>query len=197
MKDKLRDEEIDGILMDPDIKKNFTVATRALMEYSYLTDRSFALSFFERHLAEFPYYVANKFTQEFFKLNTFEDQEKWLGKTVAYVYHKSKDSFREGVVNEQVSLLEEQEALNTKKKTNIFTGLSLVDTVILLLTLKMEAQAESLRTLFNISDKRYIWLQVEAYASSKQWSKIEELDKQGKIKISGVEPFGAKNMYRS
>jgi len=79
--------------------------------------------------------------------------------------------------------------MNLKKKLfNLqLKGLSLVDTLEALL-INFEKDADILRKDFNINDKRYWWIKIQAYAKKNAWTQLLEFGKKPVSPI-GYEPF--------
>ncbi|KAK6631655.1 hypothetical protein RUM44_006184 [Polyplax serrata] len=99
---------------------------------------------------------------------------------------KAKNEFLSGVFKEEQKLLSYQRNLEEKFRRN-FVGISLHDTVELLLNLQEIKLAEKLRSEFKVPDRRYWWLRLKTLAEAGDWTEIEKFSK---IKSPvGYEPF--------
>ncbi len=105
------------------------------------------------------------------------------------LFQSAKDSqFHYKSIDEQMSLLLLQEELQNQYPKTRFVDLSLVDTIFQLLLLDDRARANVTKSQFNVSDKRYWWICLKAYARAEKWAEIERLSKEKKSPI-GYEPF--------
>lgn len=70
-------------------------------------------------------------------------------------------------------LISRQDDLEKKLFNIHLKGLSLLDTLEILL-INSEKDAESLKKDFSISDKRYWWVKIQAYAKKNAWTQLLE-----------------------
>ena len=77
------------------------------------------------------------------------------------------------LVDEEMRLISRQDDLEKKLFNVHLKGLSLLDTLELLL-INSEKDAESLKKDFSIPDKRYWWVKIQAYAKKNAWTALLE-----------------------
>lgn len=75
-----------------------------------------------------------------------------------------------------------------EKSIQVFSGLSLHDTVKQLLRSDDIKTAEKFKNEFKIPDKRFWWLRIEVFAELELWDDLEKFSKSKKSPI-GYEPF--------
>lgn len=80
------------------------------------------------------------------------------------------------VIDDETRLISRQEELEKKYFNIPFKGLSLLETLEVLL-LDYEREAEALKRDFAISDKRYWWVKIQAYAKKNAWPQLLEFGK--------------------
>lgn len=77
---------------------------------------------------------------------------------------------------EQQKLLSWQKNLEEKYRRD-FVGISVHDTVYLLLSIQEIKLAEKLRSEFKIPDRRYWWMRLKAFAEHQDWPELEKFSK--------------------
>lgn len=76
-------------------------------------------------------------------------------------------------MDEEGRLISRQDDLSRKFPTVQLKGLSLLQTLEILL-INSEKDAESLKKDFSIPDKRYWWVKIQAYAKKNAWPQLLE-----------------------
>ena len=76
-------------------------------------------------------------------------------------------------MDEESRLISRQDDLSRKFSTIQLKGLSLLQTLEILL-INSEKDAESLKKDFSIPDKRYWWVKIQAYAKKNAWPQLLE-----------------------
>ncbi|CAF5027304.1 unnamed protein product, partial [Rotaria sp. Silwood1] len=89
--------------------------------------------------------------------------------------------------DDEARLIAKQDELEKKLYNVQLKGLSLVDTLEILL-INFEKDADTLRKDFNVNDKRYWWIKIQAYAKKNAWTQLLEFGKKPTSPI-GYEPF--------
>nr|CAD7202791.1 unnamed protein product [Timema douglasi] len=102
-------------------------------------------------------------------------------------YRSARNEFAATMCEEQQKLLKYQNTLEDKFRRE-FVGLSLHDTVHLLLMLHEVKLAEKLRAEYKVPDRRYWWLRILSLAALSEWSELDKFSKTKKSPI-GYEPF--------
>nr|CAD7573986.1 unnamed protein product [Timema californicum] len=102
-------------------------------------------------------------------------------------YRSARNEFAATMCEEQQKLLKYQNTLEDKFRRE-FVGLSLHDTVHLLLMLHEVKLAEKLRAEYKVPDRRYWWLRILSLAALSEWSELDKFAKTKKSPI-GYEPF--------
>ena len=82
----------------------------------------------------------------------------------------------EQLVDDEARLIARQDELEKKLYNVQLKGLSLLDTLDVLL-INFEKDAETLKKDFNISDKRFWWVKIQAYAKKNAWAQLLEFGK--------------------
>ncbi|KAI9763294.1 MAG: hypothetical protein M1840_000776 [Geoglossum simile] len=109
-------------------------------------------------------------------------------KVAAKLLQDSKESTLEvKSLEENMKLLRTQEALD-KDLNEVFSGLSVNETIFKLARLGNWAKAKKVQSDFKVSEKTVWWLRLRALVVRRDWVEIEELAKQRKSPI-GWEPF--------
>nr|CAD7587886.1 unnamed protein product [Timema genevievae] len=102
-------------------------------------------------------------------------------------YRSARNEFAATMCEEQQKLLKYQTTLEDKFRRE-FVGLSVHDTVHLLLMLNEVKLAEKLRAEYKVPDRRYWWLRILSLAALSDWSELDKFSKTKKSPI-GYEPF--------
>lgn len=102
-------------------------------------------------------------------------------------YNKAKNEFAAKATEEEMRLLRFQRRLEEEKGEHLL-GMSLQDTLQILLSIGMHKQAEQLYKDFRVPDKRYWWLKLTALADKEDWDELEKFAKSKKSPI-GYLPF--------
>jgi len=106
--------------------------------------------------------------------------------TVLDAYRKSRNDFLINQTEDQIRLLRNQRSISEKFHSNTYIGKSLHETLTLLLHERQFKLAEELRKTFKVSDKRYCWTKVQAFADMGEWTELEKIGKKSPI---GYEPL--------
>uniref|UniRef100_A0AAY4C2L1 Vacuolar protein sorting-associated protein 16 homolog n=1 Tax=Denticeps clupeoides TaxID=299321 RepID=A0AAY4C2L1_9TELE len=102
-------------------------------------------------------------------------------------YNKAKNEFAAKATDEEMRLLRFQRRLEEEKGEQLL-GLSLQDTLRVLLSVGLNKPAEQLYKDFRVPDKRYWWLKITALADKEDWDELEKFAKSKKSPI-GYLPF--------
>ncbi|KAJ8898107.1 hypothetical protein PR048_003467 [Dryococelus australis] len=102
-------------------------------------------------------------------------------------YKRARNDFAATLCEEQQKLLKYQATLEEKFRRE-FVGLSLHDTVHMLLMLNEVKLADKLRTEYRVPDRRYWWLRVLTLSKLGDWVDLDKFSKTKKSPI-GYEPF--------
>lgn len=102
-------------------------------------------------------------------------------------FKRGREDFNLSIVDETHRLLKYQAGLE-ERFGKPFTDLSLHDTLSMLLEMKEMKLADKLKSEFKISERKYLWLKVRAFGSSKQWGELSNLAR-GKKSPIGFGPF--------
>jgi len=102
-------------------------------------------------------------------------------------FKRGREDFNQSMADETHRLLKYQAGLE-EKLGKPFTDLSLHDTLSMLLEQKEMKLADKLKSEFKISERKYFWLKVRAFGSSKQWGELSNLAR-GKKSPIGFGPF--------
>ncbi|CAF1142164.1 unnamed protein product [Adineta steineri] len=124
--------------------------------------------------------------QRFTTALTTSDQKSELT-SASKLFREIKNDSSAQLVDEETRLITKQDELEKKLQTIQLKGFSLVDTLDLLI-IHNERDADLLRKEFNISDKRYWWIKIQAYAKKNAWVQLLEFGKKPSSPI-GYEPF--------
>lgn len=94
-----------------------------------------------------------------------------------FLYNFSNFFFKnKKLVDDEARLITRQDELERKLYNVQLKGLSLLDTLDVLLV-NFEKDAEILKKDFGISDKRYWWVKIQAYAKKNAWTQLLEFGK--------------------
>ncbi|UJR14874.1 hypothetical protein I4U23_001859 [Adineta vaga] len=124
--------------------------------------------------------------QRFTTALTTSDQKSELI-SAAKLFHEVKNDSVAQLTEEEARLISKQDELEKKLFTVQLKGLSLVDTLETLI-IQYEKDADILRKEFNMNDKRYWWIKIQAYAKKNAWVQLLEFGKKQTSPI-GYEPF--------
>ncbi|CAF4062120.1 unnamed protein product [Rotaria sp. Silwood2] len=124
--------------------------------------------------------------QRFTTALTTPDQKTELT-SASKLFRDAKNETVAQLVDDEVRLIAKQDELEKKLYNVQLKGLSLVDTLETLL-INFEKDADILRKDFTISDKRYWWIKIQAYAKKNAWTQLLEFGKKPTSPI-GYEPF--------
>jgi vacuolar protein sorting-associated protein 16 len=80
------------------------------------------------------------------------------------------------LIDDDARLIAKQDEIEKKLISVQLKGLSLVNTLEYILPYN-ERDADQLRKEFNITDKRYYWIKIQAYAKKQYWTQLVELGK--------------------
>ena len=94
----------------------------------------------------------------------------------SYKTHIRSSSIYFQLAEDEARLLSKQDELEKKLFTIQLKGLSLVDTLETLI-IQYEKDADILRKDFNVPDKRYWWIKIQAYAKKNAWVQLLEFGK--------------------
>nr|CAD7406572.1 unnamed protein product [Timema poppensis] len=106
-------------------------------------------------------------------------------------YRSARNEFAATMCEEQQKLLKYQNTLEDKFRRE-FVGLSLHDTVHLLLMLHEVKLAEKLRAEYKVPDRRYWWLRILSLAALSEWSELDKFSKTKKSPIGYENPWVCK-----
>ncbi|CAF1318391.1 unnamed protein product [Rotaria sordida] len=124
--------------------------------------------------------------QRFTTALTTSDQKVELT-SAAKLFREAKNETVAQLVDDEARLIVKQDELEKKLYNVQLKGLSLVDTLEILL-INFEKDADILRKDFSVSDKRYWWIKIQAYAKKHAWTQLLEFGKKPTSPI-GYEPF--------
>ncbi|CAF1461168.1 unnamed protein product [Rotaria sordida] len=124
--------------------------------------------------------------QRFTTALTTSDQKVELT-SAAKLFREAKNETVAQLVDDEARLIVKQDELEKKLYNVQLKGLSLVDTLEMLL-INFEKDADILRKDFSVSDKRYWWIKIQAYAKKHAWTQLLEFGKKPTSPI-GYEPF--------
>ncbi|XP_063068517.1 vacuolar protein sorting-associated protein 16 homolog [Engraulis encrasicolus] len=102
-------------------------------------------------------------------------------------YNKAKNEFAAKATEDEMRLLRFHRRLEEDKGEHLM-GMSLQDTLQILLSIGLHKQAEQLYKDFRVPDKRYWWLKLTALADKEDWEELEKFAKSKKSPI-GYLPF--------
>lgn len=91
------------------------------------------------------------------------------------------------LVDDEARLISRQDDLEKKLINVQLRGLSLVDTLEILLV-HNEREADLMKKEFNMSDKRFYWIKIQTLAKKQSWSQLMEFARKSTSPI-GYEPF--------
>ena len=91
------------------------------------------------------------------------------------------------LVDDEARLITRQDELEKKLLNVQLKGLSLVETLETLLVAS-EREADLLKKEFNMPDKRYYWIKIQAFAKKQSWTQLMEFGRKAHSPI-GYEPF--------
>ncbi|CAF5131351.1 unnamed protein product, partial [Rotaria sp. Silwood1] len=117
---------------------------------------------------------------------TTSDQKVELT-SASKLFREAKNETVAQLVDDEARLIAKQDELEKKLYNVQLKGLSLVDTLEILL-INFEKDADTLRKDFNVNDKRYWWIKIQAYAKKNAWTQLLEFGKKPTSPI-GYEPF--------
>ncbi|CAF3637043.1 unnamed protein product [Rotaria sp. Silwood1] len=124
--------------------------------------------------------------QRFSTALTTSDQKVELT-SASKLFREAKNETVAQLVDDEARLIAKQDELEKKLYNVQLKGLSLVDTLEILL-INFEKDADTLRKDFNVNDKRYWWIKIQAYAKKNAWTQLLEFGKKPTSPI-GYEPF--------
>ncbi|CAF3338150.1 unnamed protein product [Rotaria socialis] len=124
--------------------------------------------------------------QRFTTALTIPDQKVELN-SAAKLFREAKNDTVAQLIDEETRLIIKQDELEKKLYNVQLKGLSLVDTLEAIL-INYEKDADTLRKDFNLNDKRYWWIKIQAYAKKNAWAQLLEFGKKPASPI-GYEPF--------
>ncbi|CAF4899799.1 unnamed protein product, partial [Rotaria socialis] len=124
--------------------------------------------------------------QRFTTALTIPDQKVELN-SASKLFREAKNDTVAQLIDEETRLIIKQDELEKKLYNVQLKGLSLVDTLEAIL-INYEKDADTLRKDFNLNDKRYWWIKIQAYAKKNAWAQLLEFGKKPASPI-GYEPF--------
>lgn len=124
--------------------------------------------------------------QRFTTATTVSDQKVELQSAGRY-FREAKNDVATQLIDDEIRLIARQEELEKKLFNVQLKGLSLLDTLEVLL-LNYEKDAETFKKDFYINDKRFWWVKIQAYAKKNAWTHLLEFGKKPTSPI-GYEPF--------
>ncbi|CAF1050154.1 unnamed protein product [Adineta ricciae] len=124
--------------------------------------------------------------QRFTTAITISDQRTELT-SASKLFREVKNDTVAQLAEDEARLVSKQDELEKKLFTIQLKGLSLVDTLETLI-IQYEKDADILRKDFNVPDKRYWWIKIQAYAKKNAWVQLLEFGKKQTSPI-GYEPF--------
>ncbi|CAF4719372.1 unnamed protein product [Rotaria sp. Silwood2] len=110
---------------------------------------------------------------------TTPDQKTELT-SASKLFREAKNETVAQLVDDEARLIAKQDELEKKLYNVQLKGLSLVDTLETLL-INFEKDADILRKDFTISNKRYWWIKIQAYAKKNAWTQLLEFGKKTNI----------------
>ncbi|XP_058476659.1 vacuolar protein sorting-associated protein 16 homolog isoform X1 [Solea solea] len=97
-------------------------------------------------------------------------------------FNKAKNEFAAKATEEEMRLLRFQRKLDDEKGAGLL-GLSLQETMEVLLSLGLHKHTEQLYRDFRLPDKRYWWLKLKSLAEKHEWEELEKFSKSKKSPI--------------
>eukprot|EP01080_Neovahlkampfia_damariscottae_P002538 gene2538-3500_t len=101
-------------------------------------------------------------------------------------FEKSNSKFEEHCINSQIKLFEQQQNLNEIMGKDLFSKKTVHETVYLCFIFEQKEIAFQIKNEFEISDKKFCWIQLQAYSKIEEWLEIEKISIDSPI---GYSPF--------
>lgn len=130
---------------------------------------------------------ANVFLREALKQPDSKTASDKLTLAAKLLSDSKETSFELKALQEASTLLKMQEAFD-RDLTEIFTGLSVNETIFKLIRLGYASRAKKMQSEFKVPEKTAWWLRLRALVSKRDWNELEEWSKTRKSPI-GWEPF--------
>ena len=166
-------------------EKGFRVARNLLVTYCKERDIDFLKIFF--HALDKQEEAAAMNVFESFSFEGEPAAHKKLLLQAKELYNKKKDyQLDSKLCEEQVKLLQMQREFDNALGRQLFTGLSVSETIYQCL-LNGNKQAKKVKKEFQVSDKKFWWLKIAAFSKLGKWNKMEKFSK--KKSPIGYRPF--------
>lgn len=112
-----------------------------------------------------------------------------LEQTMDYLQQDKSAAFTAKAIEDQIKLLSIQRELELNCDGKIkYIDMPLADTIASCITNGEEKKARKLKDAFSVTERRYAWIKLKAFASARNWGEIDKMAKEKKSPI-GYEPF--------
>jgi hypothetical protein len=165
-------------------EREFEIAKQLLITYCKEQDIEFLKVFY--HAVEMPQEAAIMDIYEYYQTHDFSAKRKLLNQAKECFSKKRECLMDMKLTEQQRTLLEIQQQLDQSIGKQLFTGLSVSDTIYNCILIEDKIEAK-LKSDFNVPDKRYWWIKIAAYSKLGKWNKLENFSK--KKSPIGYKPF--------